>query len=280
MRILDCLAAMPVEHHSEQLIRKSGFTDARFPAGYDANRPSPPQALLVLLCLEAQVERPRLVVDLGSGTGLSTRAWADRADEVIGVEPSEQMRLRAEDATEATHVRYVQAFADQTGLPDGSADIVTCSQSFHWMEPGPTLAEVARILRPGGVFAAYDYDWPPVVQWEVEAAFVELLVRVFSSRKERLEYVNLPDKEGHLERMRASGHFRFAREALVHSREKGNAERIVGMAFSLGPLNVLLEGGMTEDELGLAQLREVASKALGESETNWFLCYRARLGIK
>ena len=41
-----------------------------------------------------------------------------------------------------------------------SADIVTCSQSFHWMEPEPTLAEIARILRPGGVFAAYDYDWP------------------------------------------------------------------------------------------------------------------------
>jgi SAM-dependent methyltransferase len=271
---------MPVEHYSEQLIRKSGFADERFPGGYDANRPSPPQALLDLLCLEAQVERPQLVLDLGSGTGLSTRVWADRADEVVGVEPSEQMRLRAEDMTAASHVRYVQAFADQTGLPEASADIVTCSQSFHWMEPSPTLAEVARILRPGGVFAAYDYDWPPVVHWEVEAAFEELLARVDSSRKDRLGYVNLPDKEGHLERMRASGHFRFTREALVHSRETGNADRIVGLAFSLGPLNVLLEGGMTEDEVGLTQLREVAAKALGEPETNWFLCYRARLGIK
>jgi len=237
-------------------------------------------ALLDLLCLEAQIERPGLVVDLGSGTGLSTRAWADRADQVVGVEPSEQMRLRAEDATEATNVRYVQAFADQTGLPGASADIVTCSQSFHWMEPGPTLAEVARILRTGGIFAAYDYDWPPVVHWEVEAAFEELLVRVGDSRKDRLGYVSLAEKEGHLERMRASGLFRFTREALVHSRETGNAERIVGLAFSLGPLNVLLEGGMTEDELGLAQLREVAAKTLGESETNWFLCYRIRLGVK
>ena len=271
---------MPVEHYSEQLIRRSGFADARFPAGYDANRPSPPVALLDLLCLEAQIERPGLVVDLGSGTGLSTRAWADRADQVVGVEPSEQMRLRAEDATEATNVRYVQAFADQTDLPGASADIVTCSQSFHWMEPGPTLAEVARILRTGGIFAAYDYDWPPVVHWEVEAAFEELLVRVGDSRKDRLGYVSLAEKEGHLERMRASGLFRFTREALVHSRETGNAERIVGLAFSLGPLNVLLEGGMTEDELGLAQLREVAAKTLGESETNWFLCYRIRLGVK
>jgi SAM-dependent methyltransferase len=280
MRILDCRAAMPADHYSEQLIRKSGFADARFPAGYDAHRPSPPEALLELLCLEAQVERPRLVVDLGSGTGLSTRAWADRADEVVGVEPSEQMRLRAGEATEASNVRYVHAFADRTGLPDAAADIVTCSQSFHWMEPGPTLAEIARILRPGGVFAAYDYDWPPVAHWEVEAAFEELLERIGDTRKDRLEYVNLPEKEGHLERMRASGLFRFTREALVHSRERGAADRIIGMAFSLGPLNVLLEGGMTEEELGLARLREVAVKALGESETDWFLCYRIRLGVK
>ena len=271
---------MSVEHYSEQLIQKSGFADARFPAGYDAHRPSPPEALLDLLCLEAQVERPRLVVDLGSGTGLSTRAWADRADEVIGVEPSKAMRLRAEEATESTNVRYVPAYADQTGLPDATADIVTCSQSFHWMEPAPTLAEVARILRPGGVFAAYDYDWPPVAHWEVEAAFEELLVRVLDSRNDRLGYVSIAEKEGHLERMRASGLFRFTREALVHSRETGGAERIVGMAFSLGPLNVLLEGGMTEEELGLAQLRGVAAKALGDREVDWFMCYRARLGVK
>jgi SAM-dependent methyltransferase len=271
---------MSVEHYSEQLIRKSGFADACFPAGYDAHRPSPPEALLELLCLEAQVERPRLVVDLGSGTGLSTRAWADRTEEVVGVEPSEQMRLRAEEATESSNVRFIQAYADQTGLPSATADIVTCSQSFHWMEPGPTLAEIARILRPGGVFAAYDYDWPPVVRWEVEAAFEELLVRIVESRKGRLEYVTIAEKEGHLERMRASGLFRFAREALVHSRETGAADRIVGMAFSLGPLNVLLEGGMTEDELGLTKLREVAAEALGEAETDWFMCYRVRLGVK
>ena len=35
-------------------------------------------------------------------------------------------------------------------------------QALHWMEPAPTFGEVARLLRPGGVFAALDCDWPPV----------------------------------------------------------------------------------------------------------------------
>ena len=87
-------------------------------------------------------------------------------------------------------------------------------------------------------------------------------------------------KEGHLERMRASGHFRYAREVVLHSRERGSAERIVGMAMSLGPMVVLLQEGTTEEEIGLAALREAAARALGEREVELFLGYRVRLGVK
>ena len=268
-----------IEHYSEHLLRGSGYSGEGFAAGYDSYRPSPPAALLDILCVEAQVERPRLVVDLGSGTGLSTRAWADRAEEVVGVEASPEMCAQAEATTSLGNVRFIQAYAQETGLPADVADVVTCSQSFHWMEPEPTLAEAARILRPGGVFAAYDYDWPPVVHWEVEAAFEELLLRVGRLRsgpRGRIRY----SKEGHLERMRASGHFRQAREVVLHSRERGSAERIVGMAMSLGPMVVLLQEGTSEEEIGLAALREAAALALGEREVEMFLGYRVRLGIR
>jgi SAM-dependent methyltransferase len=267
-----------IEHFSERLMRGSGYSRPGFAAGYDAHRPAPPSALLDVLCLEAQAERPALVVDLGSGTGLSTRAWAERADEVVGVEGSPEMREQAEAATVAENVRFVQAFAQETGLPAAAADVVTCSQSFHWMEPEPTLAEAARILRPGGVFAAYDYDWPPVVHWEVEAAFEELVRRTGRLRDKRGS--PLYGKSGHLDRIRASGHFRYARELVLHSHERGSAERIVGMALSLGPLTVLLQDGASEEEVGLAQLRRTAAAALGEAETDLFLGYRVRLGVR
>jgi SAM-dependent methyltransferase len=224
------------------------------------------------------VERPRLVVDLGSGTGLSTRAWAERADQIVGIEASPEMRAQAEVATSAENVRFVGAYAQATGLPDGTADIVTCSQSFHWMEPEPTLAEAARILRPGGVFAAYDYDWPPVVHWEVEAAFEEMVRRVGMRRALRGQPRHTKDM--HLERIRDSGLFRFAREVVLHSRERGSAERIVGMALSLGPLVVMLNEGVSEEEVGLAGLREAAEKALGVRDVELFLCYRVRLGVR
>ena len=240
-----------VDEWSERLLQGSGYERSGFAEGFDVNRPSPPEALVDLLCLEAQVARPSLVVDLGSGTGLSTRVWADHADEVVGVEASPEMREQAERATRAENVRFVQAYAQATRLPDGRADIVTCSQAFHWMEPTATLAEAARILRPGGVFAAYDYDWPPVVHPEVEAAFEEMLRRAGERRavggRGRMRYA----KDGHLERIRESGHFRYVREAVLHSRERGGADRIVGMALSLGPLTVLLEEA-SEEEMGLA----------------------------
>lgn len=268
-----------IDQWSEALLGSSGYEKSGFAAGFDANRPSPPTILFDILCLEAQAERPRLVVDLGSGTGLSTRPWADRADEVVGVEASPEMREQAEAATAAGNVRFVQAYAQATGLPDGLADIVTCSQALHWMEPGPTLAEAARILRPGGVFAAYDYDWPPIVHWEIEAAFEEMLRRLRVGRRPdggRMRYA----KEGHLERIKSSGHFRYARELVLHSAERGGAERVVGMALSLGPLTVALQNGTTEEELGVTALRETAERVLGGREEDIYLGYRVRLGVK
>jgi len=265
-----------VSYYSERLLRTSGYAKTGFAEGYDSNRPSPPVTLLDVLCLEAQVERPRLVVDFGSGTGLSTRAWADRAEQVVGVEASPEMRDQAEAATKAENVRFVHAYAQSTELQDGAADLVTCSQSFHWMEAEPTLAEAARILRPGGVFAAYDYDWPPIVHWEIESAFEEMLRRIGRARDVKPRY----SKEGHLERIRESGHFRYARELVLSSRERGSAERIVGMALSLGPLTVLHQEGMTEEETGLAALREAAQRALGDRKVDFYLGYRVRLGVK
>jgi len=57
------------------------------------------------------------------------------------------------------------------------------------MEHGSTVAEIARILRPAGIFAAYDYDRPPLIDWEVDAAFLAVIEAsgVDPDRPERLD---------------------------------------------------------------------------------------------
>jgi SAM-dependent methyltransferase len=267
-----------VTQFSEELIARSGYQRPGFADRYDHYRPRPPRALLELLCRFARVERPELVVDLGCGTGLSTRAWSGLAGGVVGIEPNAAMLAAAEPAA---GVAYREAFAQRTGLPDDGADIVTCSQSFHWMEPEPTLAEAARILRGGGVFAAYDYDVPPAVDADVDVAFKSYLQRRRDARRRRgiRQGADLWAKEKHLERIRESGRFRFCREVVLHSLEKGDAERVEGLARSLG-LPVADPGDDDlERELRIEELTAAARRALGDRVVPFLIGYRVRLGV-
>src|SRR2546425_9687948 len=129
----------------------SGYKPRGFVDGWNAYRPNPPAALLDVLLQLAQTHHPNLVVDLGSGTGLSTSVWAERAQRVIAVEPLKEMRREAEANNRAPNISFQFGLAHQTGVPDGSADIVTCSQALHWIEPESTCRAAARILRPGRV---------------------------------------------------------------------------------------------------------------------------------
>jgi SAM-dependent methyltransferase len=267
-----------VSEFSRGLIDSSGYEREGFAGGYDRFRPRPARALLDVLCRYARVDQPRLVVDLGCGTGLSTRAWSCTAERLVGIEPNPAMLAVAEPAP---GVEYRQAYADDTGLADACADLVTASQSLHWMEPEPTFAEAARILRPGGVFAAYDYDWPPLVDPEVDEAFMAYRMRRAKLRARRgiQRGADRWAKHQHLERMRASGRFRLCREVVLHSVEDGNADRVVGFAYSLG-LPAAAPDDELERELRVAELEAVARRVLGDRTVPFVFGYRVRLGVR
>jgi SAM-dependent methyltransferase len=264
---------------SRDLIDASGYDRDGFAARYDRYRPRPPLALLDVLCRYARVERPSLVVDLGCGTGLSTRAWSGTAERAVGVEPNAAMLAAVEPAP---GVEYREAFAQETGLDDGCADIVTCSQSLHWMEPEPTFAEVARILRPGGVFAAYDYDWPPVVDPELDAAYEDYQRRRagFRARHGIQRGGDRWPKHEHLDRMRASGRFAYCRELLLHSEEQGDAERVVGFTRSLGLPVAEMSYEDADHELGVGALDAAARRVLGDRTVPFVFGYRIRIGVR
>lgn len=257
--------------------RFSGFADT-----YDAFRPQPPDALAELLCQLAQVTRPALVADFGCGTGLSTRYWAEKAAMVIGIDPTHDMLAQARRHASLPHIWYMTGFAQQIPLPNGCADIVTCAQAFHWMDPEPTLAEAARILRRGGVFAAFDYDFPPLMHdWRANAAYdeMEACVRRIEQEHQLSPGLRFWEKSEHLARMHASGCFRHVMEVTLYQRDEGNAQRLVGLAFSQGNVQTLLKAGLSEHDFCLDHLRAVAAETLGETPRPWFWSYRMRIGV-
>jgi SAM-dependent methyltransferase len=268
---------------------------------YDAARPQAPAELAEVLMQWAGSGEPE-VVDVGAGTGLSAVLWVGRARRVTAVEPGDRMRAVAlgrlglnpdrpegvlassgpgrggPGAARPTAVSVMAGSAEATGLPDESADIVTASQAMHWFDAGRALPEIVRILRPGGIFAAYDYDWPPAIDWETDAVF-----QAFDRKVDVLEAARgtRPPHAGknHLERIAGSGLFRYAREIALHSRDSGDAQRITDLAMTQGGSAALLAAGATEDELGITDLRAVAARRVPGPRT-WWWTYRVRIAVK
>jgi SAM-dependent methyltransferase len=93
-------------------------------------------------------DEPCDVVDLGAGTGKLTRSLAAQGHRVTAVEPLPEMLAQLEAAVPG--VAALAGSAEAIPLADGSADVVTVAQAFHWFDQQVALREIARVLRPGG----------------------------------------------------------------------------------------------------------------------------------
>jgi len=111
-------------------------------------------------------------VDAACGAGQSSLALTAMAREVIGIDASESMLAQA---PAHARIRYLQSPAEQLPLPKQSADLVTVSLALHWLDRERFLAEVRRILRPGGALVVYGNDFrgrmlenPEFTRWSKE----------------------------------------------------------------------------------------------------------------
>ena len=258
--------------------RFTGFSNL-----YDETRPACPKYVVDVL-MRYLGRCPQTVVDMGCGTGLSTLVWKDVADRIIGIEPSKDMiKLALSNAEGTQNVEFVQAFSDKTELDSGIADIVTCSQSFHWMEPESTLREVARLLKPGGIFAAYDCDWPPVCG----SAAVEKAYNILEEKEDKIEatdpkfkntFIQYP-KNRHLDNIRKSNYFTYVREIVFANTENCDADRYYRIALSQGGIQAILKKEPSLIENELKALRIAIDKYFGDRVQSIDFCYRLRLGV-
>jgi SAM-dependent methyltransferase len=118
---------------------------------YAKARPSYPEAAIQRIVELAKLTPHSVLVDVGCGTGISTRLLAHHGFRVIGIEPNADMLRQAESEPAAAgsgNVEYRHATAEDTGLADNIADLVLAAQAFHWFRPDPALMEFQRILAP------------------------------------------------------------------------------------------------------------------------------------
>jgi SAM-dependent methyltransferase len=122
---------------------------------YAAHRPDYPDTAVEWALAPVTVSAPDLL-DLAAGTGKLTAALIPRAGSVTAVEPDLNMLevLRTQLSPPHGPVTALAGEAEEIPLPDASMDAVLVGQAFHWFDPDRAGAEIARVLRPGGVLAA------------------------------------------------------------------------------------------------------------------------------
>jgi predicted TPR repeat methyltransferase len=94
------------------------------------------------------------VIDLGCGTGLAARAFSGISDDIIGIDLSPKMIERARVTGLYAELIVAEIVEGLRGQPDVSADLVLAADVMVYVhDMAPLLAEVARVLTPGGMFA-------------------------------------------------------------------------------------------------------------------------------
>ena len=106
------------------------------------------------------------VVEFGCGTGFNTEVLAARADRLVATDLAPGMLSIAKRNAKATNVTFQQEDCQQTSFLDSAFDTVFLGLVLHFTDPPKALAEVHRILKPGGTLIIFNPDPHPLRGWD------------------------------------------------------------------------------------------------------------------
>lgn len=129
---------------------------------YAAYRPGLPPSFYQRIDAIIPIKGTRSL-DLATGPGTIALELGALGSAVVGIDISaEQIVTATRVAKERSledNVHFRVARAEKTGLDAGSFDLVTASQCWHWFDSSAAMAEMQRVLRPGGVLAIANYSY-------------------------------------------------------------------------------------------------------------------------
>ena len=131
---------------------------------YDAARPSYPDGLYQALEDATGPLAGKLVLEGGAGTGIATRQLSARGARIVALDIGERMLRRAQ--ARSPQACFLIADGNAAPLRDGCVDLACFAQSWHWFTGGHAPREIARVLRPGGYWAAWwNNEWADGEEW-------------------------------------------------------------------------------------------------------------------
>lgn len=130
----------------------------RIAADYDAARPGYAREAIARAQELLGLGRGSRVLDLAAGSGTLTRGLLEQFDDLVAVEPDDEMRAVLE--ARSPGVQVLAGSAEAIPLPDASVDAVFVGDAFHWFDGAAAVDELARVLRPrGGVALLWNHWW-------------------------------------------------------------------------------------------------------------------------
>jgi SAM-dependent methyltransferase len=131
--------------------------------------------------LTAQCRHRNLVWDCATGSGQAALDLVKTFARVIATDISKELLALAPPHE---RISYREASAETSGIETNAADLVTVAQAIHWFDLPKFWPELLRVLRTGGVFAFWGYNWP-VVDSDIDRVQGKFREAIFSSWPKR-----------------------------------------------------------------------------------------------